>query len=508
MSTSGMRLRSKTGNGNKSDPTQVPPKPSTLTQRTPAYTSARGRGRGGTRGSSTFSKGTLPTNNPPIRTGAIPKTTDASKCPIAEAKQQEAHLVNNLLDSQMNNPQSSMNDLLGNNAPLAPSLEPLGPTLNQQRAQRPPNDPPNPELSLQEELIYCKNKIREMSYQMGLMNLSRQREEYNLPTVKEPHTEIHQEHNLQGSQFRSSNGNGARRVQNQEMLNDSESGSDQEENEEDSEEEVAPPRLRQRQYKKCQMDRWRIKFSGGNGMKFWKKVEKLQRSYDYDDEMVFKYFYLLLDGHALEWYWQYSDQYEVSNLPHLKKEFLRVFKPRESDMELISVMYSRKQGSDSFEKFYNDVVDMNYSLKDPLSDAQLIEILRTNVIDEIRQRIFTFSTRDRVKFFHKANQAYHDVCKVKERRKPFQEYRAPPRRVNELNFEEMSHLEIEEISSKLNNWKAQRAERRCYNCHMAGHFLADCPEEISRFFCFKCGLDGYATPKCPNCSPKGSRSMD
>lgn len=481
MSTSGMKLRSKTGNSNKSDPTPVPPKPSTLTQRTPAFASARGRGRGGTRGFSTSPKGTLPTNNPPISTGAIPKSTDASKCPIAEAKQQEAHLVNNLLDSQMNDPQSSMNDLLGNN---------------------------NPERSLREELIYCKNKIREMSYQMGLMNLSRQREEYNPQAVNEPHTEIHQEHNPQGSQLRSSNGNGARRVQHRETLNDSESGSDQEENEEDSEEEVVPPRLRQRQYKKCEMDKWRIKFSGGNGMKFWKKVEKLQRSYDYDDEMVFKYFYLLLDGHALEWYWQYSDQYEVSNLPHLKKELLRVFKPRESDMELISVMYSRKQGSDSFEKFYNDVVDMNYSLKDPLSDAQLIEILRTNVIDEIRQRIFTFSTRDRVKFFHKANQAYHDVCKVKERRKPFQEYRAPPRRVNELNFEEMSHLEIEEISSKLNNWKAQRAERRCYNCHMAGHFLADCPEEITRFFCFKCGLDGYATPKCPNCSPKGSRSMD
>lgn len=150
---------------------------------------------------------------------------------------------------------------------------------------------------------------------------------------------------------------------------------------------------------------------------------------------------------------------------------------------------------------------MNFSLKVPLPDTQLIEILRTNMIDEIRQRIFTFETRDRIKFFHKANQAYSDVCCSREKKKPFQDYRTP-KRIHEVDFEDMSLLEIEEIDARLNHWKSQRAQRKCFNCHQIGHLLSDCPEEISRFFCFKCGLDGYATPKCPNCTPKANRGGD
>lgn len=195
------------------------------------------------------------------------------------------------------------------------------------------------------------------------------------------------------------------------------------------------PREPRRSHQPCQMNKWPIKFSSGNGLKFLKKVEKLQASYGYDDDTVYKYFYLLLEGHAMEWYWQFSDEYPISNLSHLKSEFSRVFKPRETDMTLISAMYSKKQGRDSFEKFYNDLVDMNFTLKNPLPDLQIIEILRSNMDDDVRQRIFTFETRDRINFFHKANQAYRDVCGVREKRKSFYEYKNT-KKINEIDFEE------------------------------------------------------------------------
>lgn len=84
----------------------------------------------------------------------------------------------------------------------------------------------------------------------------------------------------------------------------------------------------------------------------------------------------------------------------------------------------------------------------------------------------------------------------------------PARKISEIDFDELSQLEIEEINSKLNKWKNNRPERKCYNCHCPDHLLADCPEPVTRFFCFKCGKEGCVTPKCPNCSPKGNRSAE
>lgn len=265
-----------------------------------------------------------------------------------------------------------------------------------------------------------------------------------------------------------------------------------------------------RSYVKCEMHRWRIRFSGGNGIKFFKKVEKLQESYEYDDETVLKHFHELLDGHALEWYWQHIIQDNICRLSHLKQMFINAFQPRLSDMEILSDMYGTVQES-NFEDYYKEMMKLNDSREKPLEGAELIEILRRNSSDEVRKRILAFSTDDPIKFHKMAKKADDDATKErnKQKRKPYQEYRAPPpRKISEIDFNTFSQLEIEEISTKLNHWKSQKEERKCYNCHTSGHLVADCPEKVSRIFCFKCGLDGYITPQCPTCSPKGNRSVD
>lgn len=53
-------------------------------------------------------------------------------------------------------------------------------------------------------------------------------------------------------------------------------------------------------------------------------------------------------------------------------------------MFLVSKMYGRKQGKDTFEKFFNEIVDINFSKQNPLPDSQVIEILKTNVDDDVR----------------------------------------------------------------------------------------------------------------------------
>lgn len=289
-------------------------------------------------------------------------------------------------------------------------------------------------------------------------------------------------------------------------------GSGSESNEDNEEGEDDPRRRRERGVEqprnfRCEMDRWPIRFDGTGVQKFIKRLNRLQRSYGYSDETVAKYFHLLVEGKAANWFWIYCDEYEDVDLNHMKVEMGRVFKSEDTDMSLMTRMYERKQGNESFETFYYDILDINYSMKKPLTDPQVIEILRTNMNDEVRQRIFTYETKDRTKYFHKANGAYKDVLRAKEKKKEvFGNSRV--RRINEIDFEDLSTLEIEEISSKLNNWRSKRAPLTCFNCHSPDHLLRDCPEEISRFFCFKCGLDGYATPKCPKCSLNSPRSAE
>lgn len=325
----------------------------------------------------------------------------------------EARSVNEHIDKSLNQA-TSMEDLLG-------FRDSLHTGSNQDLFSRQMAIDPNP--SLLAELKRCKEMIVNLTLQVNEAKRDVRRPTPDLQTEGQNQNSRHPEYELRyrnrGDPGSSPTRSLPRPTANQSNAIDS---SDSEESAHAGQRQFNTTRTK---HQPCEMNKWPIKFSGGNGIKFLKKVEKLQASYGYDDETVYKYFYLLLEGHAIEWYWQFSDEYPVSNLRHLKNEFSRVFKPRQSDMSLISAMYSKKQGRDSFEKFYNELIDMNFTLKQPLPDTQIIEILRCNMEDDVRQRIFTFETNDRINFFHKANQAYHDACGVREKRKSFHDYRNP-----------------------------------------------------------------------------------
>lgn len=162
-------------------------------------------------------------------------------------------------------------------------------------------------------------------------------------------------------------------------------------------------------------------------------------------------------------------------------------------------MNDRKQGSDSFSDFYYDILDLNLSRKKKLDDSELIEILRRNMDPEVRQRIFTYETKDKVKFFEKACEAYDDVMKSRKEKEAPKNYPKFQRRVQEIDYDELSGGEIEEIINKLNNAKLKRANLKCFNCGKEDHLLRKCPVPITRFFCFVCGLEGVVYPQCPDC---------
>lgn len=431
-------------------------------------------------------------SNHPKNTGAIKKTPRLNPntdpfCEKTRSRQEEAARVNEALSSL--NPSRSMDDLYSgrddrlNFPPLRPHRPDM--SLNQLGAYSLP-----PSSELLDEIAMLKAKIQEMSMKS-----------------KQPS-------NVSHSPIPPDSRTGSKRSSEATIPRKSvEVPNNDSEESESEEEEIVEDRRRGHirgngyQHFRCEMDKWPIRFNGTGVQKFIKKLNRLQKSYGYSDETVAKYFHLLVEGKAASWFWIYCDEFEDIDLNHMKVEMGRVFKSEETDMSLMTRMYERKQGSDSFETFFYDILELNFSMKTPLTDPQIIEILRTNMDDEVRQRIFTYETKDRTKYFHKANRAYKDVVKAREKKKEsFGNLRG--RRINEIDFEDLSTLEIEEISSKLNNLRTKRANMTCFNCHSPDHLLRECPEEISRFFCFRCGLEGYATPKCPKCSLNPQRSAE
>lgn len=115
---------------------------------------------------------------------------------------------------------------------------------------------------------------------------------------------------------------------------------------------------------------------------------------------------------------------------------------------------------------------------------------------------------DRTVFYHQANLAYLDLCKSRDRKKFLLENRFSRKVVNEIDFEEWILAEVEEISHKISNWKSKRTPMKCFNCHSSDHLLKECPEDIDRFFCFRCGKEGVTTPKCSTCSLNLKRSAE
>lgn len=290
--------------------------------------------------------------------------------------------------------------------------------------------------------------------------------------------------------------------------------------------------------KRNEMDKWNIRFDnlqGGLSIKtFLFRVKTLKNAYNYSSDHVCKYFHILLSGEPLNWYYQFLGKHRRVVWKTLKREMLDRFKTNQSDLKISNRMQNRKQGKDSFEVYYNDICAMNHSLDFPKSDEEIISILRENMDDAIRQRIFSCQTTNLTKFLHLCNDAYEDVCRVRQTRNYFN---SRPSKISEIdqisldddielleaklsklraskskevqtpkvnpfiNVDELSLEEIDEIFKQTKTHKLRNNDRlTCFNCHKVGHGFMFCSEDKVGLFCYRCGTRDVKTINCPTCS--------
>lgn len=116
---------------------------------------------------------------------------------------------------------------------------------------------------------------------------------------------------------------------------------------------------------------------------------------------------LLFNGKAREFYWRFHRTADHLRWDELSKALRKQFRDTRTDVDLREAIRDRKQNErENFDSFYDGVVQLTYCLKTPMTEKELIEILRRNLRPEIRHELLNLAI-DSV-------QRLRDVCRRRE----------------------------------------------------------------------------------------------
>ncbi|XP_073835483.1 uncharacterized protein [Musca autumnalis] len=255
------------------------------------------------------------------------------------------------------------------------------------------------------------------------------------------------------------------------------------------------------------MSNWKLKFNGGlNGLSvgnFIYRVEALTSqtlhgSYD----LLCGNASSLFDGKANDWFWRYHRSVDHIRWNDLCRALRDQYQDSRTDVDIRELIRERKQkANESFDSFYDSIVALTDRLKAPLSDGELVEILRRNLLPEIQHEILNIEI--------KSLQVLRDTCRRREffmqdmRRKHGLTVSKPvplSKRIFEVDIDEVEFPAdvvppTEELSA---------LHLVCWNCGKGGHRYQDCLEERT-VFCYGCGTPKVYKPNCAKCLSKNGR---
>ncbi|XP_073838452.1 uncharacterized protein [Musca autumnalis] len=257
------------------------------------------------------------------------------------------------------------------------------------------------------------------------------------------------------------------------------------------------------------LKKWGIRFDGSNktvdAEDFIFRVESLRHDYAYPFEELVKDFPQLLDGQALDWYWQQRRIAPFQSWSDLRSAFLSQFRRFESEFQIQKrIMDRRQQPQESFEDFFNAVLKLRNQQRVPYSENDLVEIMKGNLKSSLAALIFPIRIHGLNHFQQEVKRAENMLS---NQRQTFQQRSYPMQRVHELYYEEPYMEENrEEVEMEVDAIR-DTTKYTCWNCKKPGHSYIECSIPISRVFCFRCGREGVLAPKCPKCQGNGSRSV-
>ncbi|XP_065358730.1 uncharacterized protein LOC135952646 [Calliphora vicina] len=258
---------------------------------------------------------------------------------------------------------------------------------------------------------------------------------------------------------------------------------------------------RQEPLDKFKLAKWGVKFDGTNKtinvQEFIFRVGALRRDYSCTDNELLRSFHILLEGPALDWYWDYRKIVHINTWEELEKALLAQYRRFEQEHEIQMRILNRRQlPQETFDEFYNAVIKLRNQQQNPYVEEQIVEIMRGNLKPSLAQMMFSVRLKTLSEFCREVRRAENLLANQR------QMYQRSAQRVNELycveDEQSLIDLEVDGIRST--------SHYTCWNCKVVGHSFMDCPEPITRTFCFRCGRENVVAPKCPKCQGNRPRN--
>lgn len=246
-------------------------------------------------------------------------------------------------------------------------------------------------------------------------------------------------------------------------------------------------------------DKWRIKYDGDNNKQsieyFLNQIAILKEYTGASWESVICWFPQYLEGEVSKWFGRYLGSHSHINWTDLRRDMIAEFKGTDTEQSIRKKMVKRKQTElETFDKFYNSLLDLQDRLSKKFSDEEMIELLRDNVKFEIQKCLITYTTTSLSDFVTK--------CRVTDKLLFYKLSEEPvpyKRRVSEIdNNLDLSSHDIEAFTAKRQQNSNTIANRQCWNCDGFGHGWQKC-EAQRRIFCYYCGYKNVICHECPSC---------
>lgn len=284
-----------------------------------------------------------------------------------------------------------------------------------------------------------------------------------------------------------------------------------------------------------QVRKWNINFNPNAKdaipiEQFLYRVQHLAKVYSIRDEDLVNDVQFLLSGEACEYYWLYIKTTPNTNWINLKEALMNRFQDRKTDFDIKCELHKRKQNAprETFLEFYSAILSISYTLKAPLSDKDLIDLMMMNMRDGLQISLAGESFHDiqsLVKRCVVLEDSWNRIAYVPEsvlqRRRNVSELGSQTSNacMSVTVADQASNYNSFDVSvSALNNSyqnfnknsSSVQNNRTCWNCDVVGlHHWMDCPDSVKRKFCYGCGTKNVLKPNCIKCFPnQGNRSRE
>ncbi|XP_059217004.1 uncharacterized protein LOC131994293 [Stomoxys calcitrans] len=254
--------------------------------------------------------------------------------------------------------------------------------------------------------------------------------------------------------------------------------------------------------------KWGVRFDGSDQIMdaedFIFRLESMRQDYGYPYEELLRDFPQLLEGSALDWYWQQRRIAPFNHWGHLREAFLAQFRRFQNEFQIQKRIMDRRQlPNEPFEEFFNEIIKMRNQQRVPYNECDLVEIMKGNLKSSLAALIFPIRIHGLNHFRQEVKRA---EAMIAGQRQAYQQRPYQPPRVHELHYEEAFVEPRNETVGVEVDALRDTTKYTCWNCRKRGHSYVECPMPIGRVFCFRCGKEGVVTPKCPKCQGNWPRS--